>query len=76
MDEKARKKVIEELTTRFTYHKPNNVQAEKYEIIRATALNFAKDLVEKVPESRELEKAITCLEAAVMWANAGIARRP
>ena len=75
MDDKQKKKIIEELTTRFTYHKPIKDQGEKYEIIRATALNFAKDLIEKVPESKELELSLNCLDQAVMWANAGIARR-
>jgi len=75
MDDKVKKKILEELTTRFTYHKPEKGQSEKYEVIRATALNFAKDLVEKVPDCMELSNALNRLEEVVMWANAGIARR-
>lgn len=65
-----------ELANRFTYHPPIAAfkQAERYENIRQEAHNFAQYLNEVVPDSRELSLAITHLEEAVYWANAGIAR--
>jgi hypothetical protein len=62
------------LENRFTYHPPKDGQAQKYELIRATALNLAHLIDDLAPESREKSVAITKLEEAVMWANAAIAR--
>lgn len=64
-----------ELETRFTYHPPKGDQAERYELIRSWAHELAKTIERKVPDSREKSLAITHVEQAVMWANAGIARR-
>lgn len=63
-----------DLRKRFTYHPPKNSQAERYELIRSEALQFALTLDDECPESREKSLAITNLEQAVMWANAAIAR--
>jgi hypothetical protein len=65
----------EELDTRFTYHKPSADQTITYENIRSFAKDFAEYIAFAVPESREQSLALTALEEAVMWANAGIARR-
>lgn len=66
---------LEELTTRFTYHKPHGNQAERYVQIRNAAHAFAELIDALTPESREQSLAFTALEEAVMWANAAIARR-
>lgn len=58
----------------FTYHAPRGDQPERYEKIRAEALDLAKFLVASCPESRERTHAITHLQCAVFWANAAIAR--
>jgi len=63
-----------EIEKRFTYHAPKNDQTERYEWIRANARGLANLIDEKVPDSREKSLALTHLEQAVMWANAGIAR--
>lgn len=63
-----------ELMRRFTYHKPNADQVERYEGIRAKALLFAMEVCGSCPESRERSLAITKIEEAVMWANSAIAR--
>jgi len=63
-----------DLEKRFTYHKPKEDQAKRYEAIRNTALRFANFLNLECPDSREKSLAITKLEEAVMWANASIAR--
>lgn len=65
----------EEINKRFRYHKPKNDQQDRYERIRAHARTLAHLISEAVPESREQALAFTSLEQAVMWANAGIARR-
>jgi hypothetical protein len=64
-----------ELAVRFTYHPPSAGQVPVYEDVRRRAFDYATFLAGVVPQSRELSLAITALEEAVMWANAGIARR-
>lgn len=65
---------MQDLEKRFTYHAPKPGQPEKYTAIRAKAKELAEMIVELVPLSREQSLALTNLEQAVMWANAGIAR--
>ena len=67
-------KVYEQLKNNYTYHKPFGNQPERYEAIRAKALELAETITALCPESRELSVARTNLEDAVMWANASIAR--
>lgn len=64
-----------ELETRFTYHSPKDGQLAKYTDLRDSAKALAQKISEMVPESREQSLAITALEEAIFWANAGIARR-
>lgn len=64
-----------ELEIRFTYHKPKPGQPEVYTVIRDKALELAVLIDIHTPESREKSLAITNIEQAIMWANAGIARR-
>lgn len=64
----------EELEKRFTYHQPTPEKANSYKAIRAIAADFAMVVSTLVPESREQSLAITKIEEAVFWANAGIAR--
>lgn len=65
---------MQDLEKRFTYHAPKPGQPEKYTAIRDKAKELAEMIVELAPESREQSLALTNLEQAVMWANAGIAR--
>ena len=64
-----------ELYTRFTHHEPKDDQPARYERLRYCGLQMAQLIEEVVPESREKSLAFTHLENAIMWANAGIARR-
>ncbi len=66
---------VKELATRFTYHPPTSTKAEFHVEVRVKAHELATFIVGESPESREQSLAITKLEEAVMWANAGIARR-
>lgn len=63
-----------DLVNRFTYHPPREGQPEVYEANRVLALASANQINENVPDGREKALAITKLEEAVMWANAGLAR--
>lgn len=58
----------------FTYHTPKEGQPEKYARIRNRGKALAYLISDLVPDSREKSLAMTKLEEAVMWANAGIAR--
>ena len=64
-----------ELESRFTYHAPKPGQLDKYTALRNLAKDFATMINVLVPDSREKSLAITKVEEAIMWANAGIARR-
>lgn len=63
-----------DLENRFTYHAPKDDQATRYETIRKYAFDFAEIINTLCPDSRETVWAINCLDNAVMWANAAIAR--
>ena len=58
----------------YKYHAPKDGQNQKYEAIRAKAKELALLIEAECPEGRERSVAFTHIEAAVMWANAGIAR--
>lgn len=63
-----------DLDKRFTYHTPKADQPQRYTELRQVAHDLAKRICREVPPSRERSLAITKLEEAIMWANAGIAR--
>lgn len=63
-----------DLENRFTYHPPKNDQQTRYVILRDEAKALAFRIVVLTPKSREQSLALTKLEEAVFWANAGIAR--
>lgn len=62
------------LENNFTYHKPWGNQPERYQQLRDNARAYAEQIMLQVPPSRERSLALTKLEEAVFWANAGIAR--
>ena len=64
----------EEIECNFTYHAPKPGQPEIYQDIRTLAKELALEIDEVVPDGREKALALTHLETAVFWANAGIAR--
>lgn len=62
------------IESRFTSHKPTGHKLDKYAEIREKGKEMAY-LIEKLcPACREKALAMTKIEEAVMWANAGIAR--
>jgi hypothetical protein len=64
-----------DIEKRFTYHPPKEEDKAKFPLIRDSAKYLAGIIKDVVPEGREQALAITKLEEAVMWANAGIARK-
>ena len=71
MDTKITKK---DLDNRFTYYPPKGDQAETYASVRRAAKQLANKINKVCPDSREKSLAITKIEEAVFWTNAGIAR--
>lgn len=63
-----------DLENRFTHHPPKEGQIEKYKILRDEGKMFAYRILDLAPDCRERALALTKLEEAIMWANAGIAR--
>lgn len=65
----------EDLINRFKHHPPKDKStADLHEQVRSEIGNAADFVNKFVPEGREKSLAITKLEEAMMWANAGIAR--
>lgn len=67
-------KVYKKIDNNFMYHSPIGDQPKKYSAIRGIGKEIAYLIEALVPDSREKSLAMTKLEEAVMWANAGIAR--
>jgi hypothetical protein len=66
----------DELNHRFTYHAPRDAeQIETYRQVRAAGLTLARAIARSAPECEERKVALNQVDAAVMWANAAIARR-
>lgn len=60
----------------FTYHPPSPDQIPRYEALRAAGKQLALAIDEHVPDGPSKTLAIRKVEAAVMWANKGIACAP
>ena len=64
----------QEIMNRFKFHPATKETGPKHNDVRAILGNTAIQIESIVPDGRELSLAITKLEEAMMWANAGIAR--
>jgi len=65
----------DELARRFAYHAPlSDTRRQAHENIRGQIGRLAQFVVHTVPAGREQALAVTKLEEAMMWANAGLAR--
>lgn len=67
-------KEVQRLENVFTYHAPKGDQANRYTKLREEAKALAFSISELVPPGRERALALTHIETAIMFANAGIAR--
>lgn len=63
-----------DLEKRFTYHKPQPGQPERYEALRQKGLELGQLIDAMVPVGREKARALSALEDVCFNANAGIAR--
>jgi hypothetical protein len=63
-----------DLANRFNYHKPTDDKIIAHSDIREAAFTFATVLNNLLPEGREKASALTKIEEAMFWGNAGIAR--
>lgn len=66
--------IKDRIENNFTYHAPTDEDIEKLKAIREAAKEFAFLIADSVPMGREQSLALTHLEEAVMFANAGIVR--
>lgn len=64
----------QQIENNFTYHPPHGDQLQRYQMLRNAAKELAVMISETTKPSREQSLALTKLEEAIMWANAGIAR--
>lgn len=79
MEEQLKTYPISQETTdninhRFSYHAPKPGQPARYEMLRSEAKRLAMNIVCHTPAGREQALALTKLEEAIFWTNAGIAR--
>lgn len=65
---------LEQISHNFAHHPPKGDQPERYASLRRHGSDLAEEILRRVPDSRERSLALTRVEEAVMWANAGIAR--
>lgn len=65
---------VADIEKRFTYHRPGGDQPARYATLRGYARELAHTVCRMVPDGREKSLALTKLEEAIFWANAGIAR--
>ena len=63
-----------DLDNTYKHHEPKNDQVARYQNIRDYGKVLSGLVMAEVPESRERSLALTKIDEAVMWANAGIAR--
>lgn len=66
----------QELNRRFDFHPATTPErGEQHELVRAAVKTAAAALIDLVPAGRELATALTKLEEAMFWGNAGVARQ-
>lgn len=58
---------------RFAFHPGTPVTIPQHERVRRLASGFAEAILETVPQGRHQSLALTAVQEAMMWANAGIA---
>lgn len=76
MNHPSNKVTLENVEDLFHYHPPTAVTVPKYEAINASALAFAKAILEHAPDCADRSAAIRWVSLARMTANASIATAP
>lgn len=63
------------VTNDFAFHAASTEEKRnEHTAVRTRCADLAHYFVDRVPEGRELSLALTALEEAMHWANAGIAK--
>lgn len=66
--------LLERIEHSFTFHAPSSDDVAKlHEEVRAECKKLAQFVASRIPDSRELSNALTSIEAAMHWANSGVA---
>lgn len=65
---------LEAIEAAVTYHPPNERAKELHQNVRLSIKNAMIQFAADLPDCREASLAVTKLEEAMFWANAGIAR--
>jgi len=65
---------MDDLAQKFEYYPPDEEKARRHNRVRGALLQAAISVKETVPLGREHALALTKIEEAMFWANAGIAR--
>ena len=65
--------LTDEERRRFRFHPATEVTGPLHDSIRGHALGLAEAIAERVPFGRHRNLALTAVQEAMMWANAGIA---
>ena len=68
-------KTEQQIENAFRYHRPPAEAQEQMKELRQQFLELAKEINVLVPEGREKSLALTNLEQAQFWSNAGITRQ-
>ncbi|MEV4575975.1 hypothetical protein AB0K16_22285 [Nonomuraea jabiensis] len=68
---------VNDLRNRFAFHPASTEERKRdHEAIRDACMVLVMTLDSIVPDGRELSLAVTNIEQAMYWANAGAARQP
>lgn len=62
-----------EIERRMGFHPATDATRPVFEANRAAVIELAEQWDETLPAGRELAEALTCLQTALMWANAAVA---
>lgn len=71
--ERTESDVFQEIDNRFGFHPATDDTRERHQNAREAFIAMAQVVVELVPKGREQALALTALQEAAMWTNAGIA---
>jgi hypothetical protein len=64
---------VEEVLDRFRFHPATPVTGTKHDLVRQSFQRTALDVLNLVPPGRHQSLALTALQEAMLWSNAGIA---
>lgn len=76
MTDQISSSALADIENRIKYHRPDQDAISRIAAMRHAALSWAADVLALVPAGREQAIALTKIEEALMWSNAGIARDP